>query len=323
MDTAHAAADRRDTPICLVESVISGVLTDEGFTLPTEESKLCLQIATSLSEAFSQRSRSCLDHSKWLVEQLSKLIDKAKKRGSHSLNEERLWSTYHQLCSSDTFEEKWERFLVGEKLAKEPLFYQYITDQTFELLIKNKLPTNEQGCTSVDQEKLTFEEENAVRYVGGYVIRQLMHKSVDGGVKQVLSELIDTGACTAEGPAQEWVNAIDRGGLTKITTEAYRLFYAIEMCARRHLITDNPKILENIKDTLQANILQDSDVLFYWCLAGQIEGDEVADKSLAKIADLWITIRANSFAKNILEMYKQNNKKGTEKAKSLRSTLCT
>ena len=86
------------------------------------------------------------------------------------------------------------------------------------------------------------------------------------------------------------------------------------MCARRHLITDNPKILENIKDTLQANILQDSDVLFYWCLAGQIEGDEVADKSLAKIANLWITIRANSFAKNILEMYKQNNKKGTGKA---------
>ena len=323
MAALHATADKQDTPISLVESVISGILADEGFTLPTEESKLCLQIATSLSEAFCQRSQSCLDHSKWLVEQLSRVVDKAKKRGSHLLNEERLWSTYHQLCISDTFEAKWERFLAGEKLAKEPLFYQYITDQTFTLLINRKLPRNEQSGTSKDQEKLTFEEENAVRYVGGYVIRHLMHKSADSGVKQVLSELIDEGTGTAEGPAQEWVNAIDRGGLTRITTEAYRLFYAIEMCVRRHLITDNPKILESIKDTLQDNILQDCDVLFYWCLAGQIEGDEVADKSLAMIAELWITIRANSFAKNILEMYKQNTKKGTGKAKSLRSTLCT
>ena len=161
-----------------------------------------------------------------------------------------------------------------------------------------------------------------MRYVGGYVVRQLMQKSKDSGVKQLLNELIDESDSTA-GPAQEWIDAIDRGGLTRITTEAHRLFYAIEMCVRRYLHTDNPLLLENIKDILEDNILKDEDVLFYWCLAGQIEGDEVADKSLAMIANLWITIRANSFAKNILEMYKQSTKKGTGKAKSLRSTLFT
>ena len=42
-------------------------------------------------------------------------------------------------------------------------------------------------------------------------------------------------------------------------------------------------------------MLKDEDILFYWCHAGQIEGDDAAEKSLAMIVDLWITIRANSF----------------------------
>ena len=51
-------------------------------------------------------------------------------------------------------------------------------------------------------------------------------------------------------------------------------------------------------------MLKDEDVFFYWCRASQIEGDDAAYKSLAMIVDLWITIRANSFSKNILEMCK-------------------
>ena len=85
--------------------------------------------------------------------------------------------------------------------------------------------------------------------------------------------------------------------------------------------TDNPGILGNIQEELRSDILKDEDVLFSWCRAGQIEGDDAAEKSLAMIVDLWITIRANSFSKNILEMYKQRTQKGTGKSKSLCSTL--
>ena len=70
---------------------------------------------------------------------------------------------------------------------------------------------------------------------GGYVVRQLMQKSKDSGVKQLLNELIDESDSTA-GPAQEWIDAIDREGLTRITMEAHQLFYAIEMCVRRYLL---------------------------------------------------------------------------------------
>ena len=225
--------------------------------------------------------------------------------------------------TSVSFEQTWEKFLDTHKLAKEPLLYQHITDRVFELCIKSNMPTETTRVSeeSDGQQKLSFEEENALRYVGGYVIRNLLQKTKDNGVQHILSDLKDDGVTTSEGPAQEWVNSIDRGGLTRITTEAFRVFYAIEMCVRRHLSTDNPGILSNIREELRNSLLKDEDVLFYWCRAGQIEGDDAADRSLALIVDLWITIRANSFSKNVMEMYKQSTQKGTGKSKSLRSTL--
>ena len=58
-------------------------------------------------------------------------------------------------------------------MAKEPLLYQHITDKAFELLIKKNVLSESSRVRdqSKEQQKLTIEEENALRYVGGYVIR--------------------------------------------------------------------------------------------------------------------------------------------------------
>ena len=65
-------------------------------------------------------------------------------------------------------------------------------------------------------------------------------------------------------------------------------------------------------------------LMFYfiaWCLAGQNEDDEASHKCLEKIVEKWITIRGFSFAGNLMEIYKQEQKKGTGKSKSLQSQL--
>jgi len=67
------------------------------------------------------------------------------------------------------------------------------------------------------------------------------------------------------------------------------------------LSTDNPGILGKIQEELRNDILKDEDILFHWCRAGQIEGNDAADKNLAMIVDLWITIKANSFSKSVLD----------------------
>ena len=65
-----------------------------------------------------------------------------------------------------------------------------------------------------------------------------------------------------------------------------RLFNSIEMCVRRHLtILHADKMDETFKTKLMELVIKDDDVLFYWCLAGQIEGDEAADKSLAMMVN--------------------------------------
>ena len=79
-------------------------------------------------------------------------------------NQEKLWSTFHQITLSSSFEEKWEMYLISVGLTKEPLFYQHITDEVFNLLIKQNIKIPDKECML--EEMLTFEEENAVRYVG-------------------------------------------------------------------------------------------------------------------------------------------------------------
>ena len=206
----HAASTE---PIRLLSKVVSSILDDEEFTLPTEECKRSLELANSLAELCHQGLPSCCSHAKWLFDKLNKLIDNAKKRGSRLINEEKLWSTYHNLRTSTSFEQTWENFLEKQKLAKEPLLYQHITDKAFELLIQKNVPSESSRVRERSEElqRLTFEEENAVRYVGGYVIRQLQQKTKDSGIQHVLGELKDKGVTTSEGPAQEWVNSIDRG----------------------------------------------------------------------------------------------------------------
>ena len=56
------------------------------------------------------------------------------------------------------------------------MFYQHITDEVFEKLIQhlvNLESTDTQQCEEHDI-LLTYEEENAVTYVAGYVIYSLL-----------------------------------------------------------------------------------------------------------------------------------------------------
>ena len=89
---------------------------------------------------------------------------------------------------SSSFQQAWERFLSAEQLPNEPLLYQYITDQVLELLLKSKLPAVDQS-TREYSENLTFEEQNAVQYIGGYVIRSLHQSTKNSDVKYILYEL--------------------------------------------------------------------------------------------------------------------------------------
>ena len=164
------------------------------------------------------------------------------------------------------------------------------------------------------------------------MIRSLKQQRKHENVCHILEELTDNSPQSEqdgvnnenepEDPANDWIAIINRGGLTKITTDAYQLFYTIELCTWRYFHTNN---VTSMDDTFRSHvnncILHDDDVLFSWCMARQDENDTLAQKCLESIVELWISIRGFGFAENAVEMYKQKNQKSTKKSRSLRSKL--
>lgn len=311
----------------MFRGALSNVLADESYTIPTEEAKCCLLIAQKLVSVLDEPSTICTEFSEkfssWLVGELKKIVKKSIKRNG-LINPEKLWSMYHECTSSSAFRLKWEEFLAMAQQPLEPLLYQHVTDMIFEAAVKEVVAPEEVTNEPAEySEAFTFEEENAVRYVGGFVIHCLQKSKTNKSISGILQEFIESDATQkTDGPAQEWTNAVDRGGLTRITTEAYQIFYAVEACVRRYLkVSKVTDMNENFRKHLSDSILNDADVLFYWCQAGHSEDDEASCKCLEKIIEKWITIRGFSFAGNLMEIYKQEQKKGTEKSKSLRTQL--
>ena len=65
-------------------------------------------------------------------------------------------------------------------MSKEPLLYQHVTLKLFEEHLKEH--TKQRSDTEAifdDDISLTYEEENAVHYMGGYVIRKLQNKGTE------------------------------------------------------------------------------------------------------------------------------------------------
>lgn len=123
-----------------------------------------------------------------------------------------------------------------------------------------------------------------------------------------------------ERESEEWVRAIDRGGLILVSDELYMMFQSMELELRKHLKLGNDV---NIKDNAMKELMDNEDVLFYWSLVS-VDFDEAESNELLKlIIQHWITVRGFSFVSGFMEKYKQRNKKSTQKSKGLRKTLST
>ena len=75
---------------------------------------------------------------------------------------------------------------------------------------------------------------------------------------------------------------------------------------------------EDFRKHLERMLYTDDDVLFNWTMTGSDD-----ENLLQQIIKLWVTIRGFSFAKSIMEKYKQESKKFTEKSKGLHTKLFT
>ena len=181
----------------------------------------------------------------WMTGKLSKIIQKSKYGTGEAAccNQEKLWQQFHKFVSSKEYKDEWEKFLkqAVSKVDINPLLYQHVADEAFANLLKKEYGEGydeEEYCSTETTARLTYEEENVVRYIGGYVLRALKKDPSNKDVSNILHKMIDRTPLQECPPSQTWVNSLDRGGLTKITDEAFQLFYAIETVVRQFFKVD-------------------------------------------------------------------------------------
>ena len=286
----------------------SSILNDELFMIPGEASELCVRMSKSLINSLSNPSQCSLQFATWLICGLQGIMDKCKRK-SGIFNQEKLWSTFQQTTLSSSFEEKWATYLMSVGLAEEPLFYQHITDKVFNLLIKQNVTIpDKESMLEEYEDLLTFEEENAVQYVSGYILQVLKRQMHDSDVLRILNEFIKEDKKNQD--RDIWIGSVDRGGLIMITEEVYQLFYAIETCVRRYLrVSSATEMNDGFRKHVTDCTVNDENVLFYWSLAGQDEYDKTCQHCLLKLVEKWLTIHGFSFAKNLMEIYEQSEKR--------------
>ena len=125
---------------------------------------------------FSQPKEVHLEFAKWLMTTLTTVVESAKSKASgQNINQETLWIKFHELTISEDFSKKWEEFLKNVNTTVPPLLYQHLTDEIFEGIIKSFCGslTSNNTVSKEDIVALSNEEENAIHYVGGYVIHEL------------------------------------------------------------------------------------------------------------------------------------------------------
>jgi len=202
---------------------------------------------------------------------------------------------------------KWQQYVKHLQLEAEPIFYQHVTLAVHYRLLYTKFVPIDGNDTKVEVQ-FTYEEENAIRYMGGYVVKNLP-KNHDVGF------LIDSGEEFQEAESSDWINAIDRGGLVHITDSCYQLFLSIETVTRLKMKATNAVMNDSFLQHLINLINSDNDVLFNWTM---ITGDESENQEvLGEIVKLWIKTRGFSFAKSIAEKYRQAARRGLRRLKVL------
>ncbi len=107
---------------------------------------------------------------------------------------------------------------------------------------------------------------------------------------------------------EQWVNAIDRGGLWHVNDDTYTIFCIAEEECRQHFkVEDADRKHARARKILYDKIMNNEDLMFHWAMLSSRVDDEVGMRVLGMLMNMYITIHGFSFARSCLELYKQKN----------------
>ena len=257
----------------VIKTAVAAVLNDGGFRLASVPvtTTTALNTATQLVDWMSQsNNREELDV--FAVKVMTHLRNCLPRRIAtfRKARREVMWRSYYKLRTSPSFQSLWKEFVFKSvSVDAHPIFYQYVTDQAFQAVMEETFnSTNGQVATV---EPLTYGEENALRYVAGYVCHKLRKKitaskhPMRDKLLLCLMDLCDEDDDVSS--SADWVHAVDRGGLVHVSESTYSLFERMELIIHSvYNIGTVRAMTEGVKKELHETIITDEDVALHWSI---------------------------------------------------------
>ena len=210
--------------------------------------------------------------------------------------------------------------------------YQAVSRQWGEML-PSRITRNTHDDGKIGKRTFSPEEEKAIMYASGFMVRRLQRKNVKintplaAEVTETLINLLSGGkyddddSCF-EDLLEEWFQDDDRGGLSLVNPSAFTLFKCIESVTYMHLQPilegDQPKD----KTVIATAVCSNEQLQFLWATVSLDIATEGGSQALLReIVDLWIKMRGYAITSMIVELYKRQKAKNTNGAKGIRKQL--
>lgn len=251
------------------------------------------------------------------------------RKGKHTHYMEKVWGSFHQERCSVQFKSLWSSFLLESIGCTDinPIFYQYVTDFMFKVVLRQKLPIEERDHQEVQKEVLSYEEKNVIRFIGGYILRALRKKverSSQPHKKELLlclCDMLEDDTDTSFDESSDWMSIKDRGGLNRVTHSMFLLISCMEIEVKHHLATNTSPDNFNIKEVLSTKIKSNEEVEYYWNILSANWEEDDGKILLSMIIDHWITIRGFAYTGTWMEKYKSFMHKKVQKSKGIRKMV--
>lgn len=319
----------------IVRSALSTVIEKT----PSQSSRSCkvrhwaqeiLDKACQGESEIEQFDSFCAELVKHLQAMISSITSKYRLKTSKM---EHLWREFQAERVKDTLPRLWKQMItkLGVNID-DALLEQSLYQEIFEMCLKEYFTIASQSSSvgSAHDVILTADELNILRYVSGYVARQLLrrYEKKSGEVYRQYVTCLGEMAVAGEGDdilsyTRKWMEKVNRGGLFPINDDTFHLFIEIEKCVRIHLpnyLHTKPK--GSFQQSVHDKIVDNEDVQFHWVLLSQdIEDSDDSVTLLTEIVKLCVTIRGFAMVASWMEVYKNQENKNTQKSTGLRKSL--
>ena len=254
---------------------------------------------------------------------------------------EEVWTRFSLFCASTEYTNFWSQIHMQAGLTEvSPTLSFYVTFNMFTDHWMNTYPVHHklQDPSQPTNEPLTHDEESALWYVGGYLIKSVSDKIIKTHTTFSIDllliletfkendEIDDTMENDLDMESQptidskEWFHSINRGGLTRCTEDFFLFIRCVEQQMKNTLQATYEKTVKTSEILLKMK--EEATVRLAWKeLTSNIEDEYLSSLLLDKILTHYIEFRVFAFTKKTIEKYKKEKGKYTEKSKSLRNKI--